>query len=283
MKLTKELLEVDLRIYWIDFILSSLVFIVCFVIAHTLHSVPAIVIGSIFLYRAGAFTHEIAHQYGNPKIKIFKLVWDYTLGCLILQPSIRFWKPHKTHHTTGIFSTVSDPQYPLVRTDLLYGLFIYSVLPWILPIYNFFMCCFTCSKHSWLESILYKKVYFTGAEYREINRLELQYVLVWISVFTAFPKVVLTFYFMSVLAWLLSVIRIPLEHGLKEYKKTSTYIDQRLDSYTNESPLFIPVQPLALRFHTAHHMFSKVPYHNLKKLHKILKEENPNYTPAASP
>jgi len=233
-------------------------------------SVISGVIAAIFLYRMGAFTHEIAHQNNNPKLTRFKFVWNLTTGLLILQPSLRFTKPHIKHHTTGIFATKNDPQYPLIfkNTKLAAGIFI--VLPWALPIYNFLVCLFYKNR---IENILYKNIEFTFAERNNISWFELYYVVLYAIGFATLPvSLFITYYLVSVGAWYLSVLRIPLEHPLSQYKKTSTARDQEVLSMTHESPLYIPIQPLALRYHTIHHMYPKIPYHNIQKEHYRLRD-----------
>lgn len=259
--------KLNLKTYWLDFCVSTLIFILCLFNLN----IFTFIVGAIFLYRAGAFTHEIAHQSKNPEITLFKTVWDYTLGFLILQPSLRFTKPHLAHHTTGIFGTVNDPQYPLIRSNTKLAFIIFCILPFALPIYNLLICSSTHWKNNPLEQILYKNINFTKKEYEEINKLESAYLVLFFLLCVGAPSIVIPLYFIEVAAWFLSVLRIPLEHDLKSYKETSVYDDQRLDSKTHESPIYIPIQPLALRFHTVHHMYPKVPYHNLQKLnHRIV-------------
>ena len=169
MKLTKELLNVNIKTYWLDFTLSSIAFIICFIIAHFLHSTIVLLISSIFLYRAGAFTHEICHQYKNPKIQTFKKVWTWTLGFIMLQPPLRFAKPHLAHHTTGIFSTEEDPQYPLLFSNWKFTAGIFLLLPWALPIYNLLVCLDVP-----IEELLYDKVEFSAGEKHHIKRIEVR-------------------------------------------------------------------------------------------------------------
>lgn len=264
--------KLNLKIYWTDYLASLLIFAVSFYFVATTGSVVAFVLAIIFLYRAGAFTHEIAHQNKNPKMKVFKFVWNITMGLLILQPSLRFTNTHLKHHTTGIFATENDPQYPLIFKDIKLAAAIFLLLPWVLPIYNLLVCLIYKNKS--LESILYKDIKYTKTERRIVDSYELYYAIATALVLALVPlQVIVAFYLVSVGAWYLSVLRIPLEHPLSEYKKTSTSRDQEVLSYTHESPLYIPIQPLALRYHTVHHMYPKIPYHNLKKEHSRLRDE----------
>jgi fatty acid desaturase len=259
--------KLDLKKYWIDFIVSSFLFALLFCLGSLYNITILYIISAILLYRAGAFTHEIAHQYKNPQIKTFKKVWDATLGLIIMQPSVRFAKPHITHHTTGIFGTEKDPQYPLIKSDIKLALTIFIALPWVLPIYNFLICAFNKIENNKLESILYKNIKFSKKEYKEIHYYETIYFWVVLLFIILAPLLTFKLYCVQVIAWFLSVLRIPLEHELKEYKDVSIYEDQKIDSKTHLSPLYIPIQPLGLRYHTVHHMFPKIPYYHLEKSH----------------
>ena len=180
----------------------------------------------------------------------------------MLQPSMRFTKPHLAHHTSGVFGTKDDPQYPLIKSNPKLALIIFVVLPWLLPIYNLIMC-FNIKRIDWFDNILYRNITFTIEEYAEIKTYEIYYIYTITAVLLLFPTVLVHLYLVSVIAWFLSVLRIPLEHDLKEYKETSTMEDQRLDSRTHEAWPYVIIQPLGLRYHEEHHTNPKVPYHNL--------------------
>jgi len=276
----KNLHKLNLKIYWADFILSSIIFAISFFYVYTASSIIGFIVSSIFLYRLCTFTHELAHQNKNPYIQKFKFVWNLTGGLLMFQPSLRFTKPHLKHHTTGIFATKDDPQYPLIYANFWLAAAIFIILPWFLPIYNLLVCSFPRFKP--LENLLYKDIGFTLAERSEIESYELYYLVCFAFIAVLIPSIIIPFYFVSVGSWFLSVLRIPLEHPLTSYKKTSTSEDQKVLSWTHESPIYIPVQPLALRYHKAHHMFPKVPYHNLSDYHYELKRTN-GYNPALLP
>jgi len=265
----KNLYKLNLKTYWTDFIISSILFCIAFYFTYTVSSIIGVVLTSIFLYRLCAFTHEIAHQNKNPQIKWFKRVWNLTGGLLMLQPSIRFTRPHLKHHTSGIFATKDDPQYPLIFSKPALAFTIFVVLPWFLPVYNLLKAIFPQSP--FLHSILYKGIKFSETEEAEARIYEIYYLLCFCIIVIFNPAIIYTFYFVSVGAWMLSVLRIPLEHPLFEYKGTSTVQDQEVLSYTHESPIYIPVQPLALRYHKAHHMYPKIPYHNLPDYYYELK------------
>jgi len=268
----KQLNKVNMSIYWIDFILSSILFCASFYFVYSLGNIIAFIIASIFLYRICAFTHEIAHQNKNPEMARFKLIWNLTAGLLMLQPSIKFTIPHLKHHTTGIFGTKKDPQYPLIFSNFKLAAIIFIILPWVLPLYNLLVC--GLPKHKKLLNIMYKQVKFTYEETVEAESYELYYLVMVAFAIGLLPNLIIPFYLVSVSAWFLSVLRIPLEHPLNIYIETSTSEDQKILSKTHESPIYIFLQPLGLRYHKAHHMYPKVPYHNLCNYHYELKSKD---------
>lgn len=262
--------KLKMYIYWLDLIVSFALFLIFFIYTLNYGTLLTLLLSSVVLYRVGAFTHEICHQKNNPRFKIFKLVWNLTIGCLMFQPSLRFCKPHLQHHKVGVFATEKDPQYPLIFKDSFKAFFIFTFLPYILPLYNI-LICFIPFKNNILSSIFYKDK-FSSKECKELLAFESYYIFVLIfSLVYLSPYLLLYFYLVSVGAWYLSVLRIPLEHPLNEYKKVSTKKDQERLSYTHYSVLYALIQPLGLRFHTVHHMYPKIPYYMLKSItNKVL-------------
>lgn len=266
-----NLYKLNIKLYWADFTLSTISFIICFFFVYTTNNIIAFILACIFLYRLCSFTHELAHQSNNPNIQQFKFIWNITGGLLMFQHSLRFAKPHLKHHKTGIFATKEDPQYPLIHSNLLLAISIFIILPWFLPLYNIMICIFP--RCVLLENILYKNIDFNFTERTEIENYELFYLTCLSFTCILFPTIIIPFYFISVGAWFLSVLRIPLEHSLKEYKKTSVPKDQEVLSMTHENPIYIIIQPLSLRYHKAHHMYPKIPYHNLPDYHYELRRK----------
>lgn len=254
--------KLNLRIYYTDFLITGLLFCLSFYITFISGNIFTFCLSFILLYRFCCFTHEIAHQNKNKEFKLFKILWNLTGGLLMLQPSIRFTKPHLEHHTTGIFATKNDPQYPLIFSDIKLAVIIFVFLPFLLPIYHLILCIIPW-KNTRINRLISDTVFSTD-EYKEIQLYELYYSVIYIlSIFLA-PKFVVTFYLVSVGSWFLSVLRIPLEHPLNYYKKTSNQKDQEVLSYTHKNIFYVIVQPLGLRFHTLHHMKPKLPYYKLK-------------------
>ncbi len=287
MLLDSQLYKINLNIYYRDFLITTLIFILSFISLFYTNNLVLLglveLVASISLYRTGAFIHEISHQYNKRKFKLFKRIWDLTIGLFILHPSIRFKQPHLEHHKIGVFGTKQDLQYIPLKNNLINCIRIFLILPFFAPIQNLLLVLLSPFKfiapikfiYSFIENLIYS-IKFTPTERSKLNNLELYYFIVVVSSLFFFNiKIYLFWYLILVLSWSLSTIRIPLEHSLDKHHIKSDKDTQLIDSYTFES---IPIlafilQPLGLRYHTAHHLYPTVPYHNLKRLHEQLKIE----------
>ncbi|MDG4720078.1 MULTISPECIES: fatty acid desaturase family protein [Thalassospira] len=241
----------------------------------------------IGLHRAGIFGHELAHRPNSKALRVFYWFWHVTIGCIIMVPSARFAQPHKIHHQTGTFRTDKDPQYLLVRSNPKLAVFVLLILPFVTPLYGTFQTLITSIGGMELEERIdrFSQKYLNfststpvpDAKKNEVvwlSRLSLLYLiaLVWFL-----PQFVGIVYAVLVGAWLLIVLRIPLEHELERHAESSSSDDQMYDSFTIESPIAVIIQPIGFRYHTAHHMYPGVPYHNLPALHEHLKATIPAY------
>jgi fatty acid desaturase len=286
----KFFFKAEPMIYFRDLFLSILMFMGGFIgAAYTsdaiyLASYALCVIG---LHRAGVFGHELTHRPNDKSMRPFYWFWNMTIGCIIMVPSSRFFQPHKLHHQTGKFRTKDDPQYLLVRSDAKIAFFVLFVLPFITPLFGLFQIIIASIGGIKLEEAIdqFSRKWFnfsTGTPIPEkmknevvwLSRLSLVYFLCFVILI---PQYISFYYAVLVGAWFLIVLRIPLEHELEKYAESSVQDDQMFDSFSVESPLAIIIQPIGFRFHTAHHMYPGVPYHNLPSLHEHLKATLPAY------
>jgi len=238
------------------------------------------------LHRAAFFIHEITHQSGNPRLRTFTNVWDLTVGALTLVPSARFIRAHLTHHTVGVFRTKTDPQYLLMRNNWRLSLLIMVAVPPIMPILSVAQMV-TCgiggiAAEEAVEAFLTRRDVPTGStlpqKYRQrVAWLSRYYLVLWAAVAYLFPGILPLMYGIVTAVWYLTTWRIPLEHRMERRLDSSDKHDQKEDSFTVEWPLAWLLQPIGLQYHTAHHMYPGVPYHNLPALHAELKATDPDY------
>lgn len=287
----KAYFEPKPAVYFRDFLLSLAVFAAAFAWGVRADWPLAIIpwgLAVAFLARAGIFGHEISHRPSDARMKPFYWVWHLTAGAVILVPTARFVEPHKAHHTTGIFRTKDDPQYLLVRSNRMLAFFVLVALPVLTPIYTLFQVVIASIGGVSLEEKLdrFTRRHFNfsistplpEAKKAEVTWLSRYYLLVFALFAALLPEGLAFYYAVLVGAWLIIVLRIPLEHELEAYAETSVRRDQMRDSFTVETPLALLIQPIGFRYHTAHHMYPGVPYHNLPALHEQLKATVPGYT-----
>lgn len=287
----KSFFRADPYTYFRDLFLCVLLFLAGFIgAAHTTGGVyiACYIVCVIGLHRAGVFGHELTHRPNDKTMRPFYWFWNMTIGCMIMVPSARFFQPHKIHHKNGTFRTKEDPQYLLVRSDAKIAFFVLIVLPFITPLFGLFQTIVASIGGMKLEDAIDKfsreKLNFsTGTPIPEKMREE----VVWLSrlSFLYFcglalflPQFMVFYYAVLVGAWFLIVLRIPLEHELEKCAESSDQADQMYDSFSVETPFAAIIQPIGFRFHTAHHMYPGVPYHNLPGLHQHLKATVPGYS-----
>jgi fatty acid desaturase len=283
--------RVNPLIYFADFTLSLAGFAGAFVLC--LHTTGVVFLLCLFvssacLYRAGAFVHELTHQHRAGTLTWFHRLWNLTAGAVFMAPAVRFFVPHQTHHTVGIFGTRDDPQYMLLRTDWKLAVVVLGIGPFVMPVIClFFMLAATPGEKVDIEGAIdrylsRKKGAAAGsalpAEYKREMTLYSRYYLLVVGVYVwLWPETIVLMYAVQVGTWLLVILRIPLEHEMRAYRDSTGPRDHVVDSFTVESPFAEILQPLCLRLHTAHHMYPGVPYHNLPALHAELKRTDPEY------
>jgi fatty acid desaturase len=277
-------------VYFRDFVIAMAIFVAAFAWGMQVDG-PMIVVPYLlamaFFYRAGIFAHEIVHQERDPRMRLFYWVWQLTCGAIMFMPSSRFYGPHQTHHADGIFRTKEDPQYPLVRSNPRLMMFFLLVLPFATPVFAFLQALVTSvcglAAEEALDRYTVRTFNFSvsspleGKRRTEVIWLSRYSVVLFALYAVLLPETLWFYYAVMVGGWFLIVARIPLEHELKAYSERSDRLDQMLDSFTIENPLAVVIQPTGLRYHTAHHMYPGVPYHNLPAVHSHLKKTLPAY------
>lgn len=129
-ELTRDLQRPDPRIYWPDFLGSTLVGYAALAGSIVVHP-PLLAVGCgliaiVALYRAFLFIHEITHL-NHANLPGFRFVWNLVLGVPMMLPSFMYEGIHTLHHTRVKYGTIEDPEYlPLALMK-----------PWSLPLFLF--------------------------------------------------------------------------------------------------------------------------------------------------
>src|SRR5437762_5900150 len=134
--IVRDLFVPDARIYWLDFLTTTLVGHTCFALTRVLfHShveprwLALALTAAVFAlqcacyYRAVMFIHEIVHL-PERKLVVFRVVWNLLCGIPFLLPSFTYYS-HLDHHRRKLFGTEQDGEYlPLA-----------SMSPWWIVVY----------------------------------------------------------------------------------------------------------------------------------------------------
>jgi fatty acid desaturase len=118
-KFSVHQLVLDLRhhsawIYWADLLFSACVFWFCMITLGFAGlgwqiNLLLICVGSLALYRAALFVHEIGH-FSRSTLPGFEVAWNVLIGWPLLFPSF-LMQSHPDHHRMASFGTAHDPEY----------------------------------------------------------------------------------------------------------------------------------------------------------------------------
>ncbi|HRE36389.1 MAG TPA: fatty acid desaturase, partial [Sphingopyxis terrae] len=127
-ELTRDLVNPNARIYWVDFLGSAFIgyagVAAAILAPSTAWMLAAALIAVVALYRAGSFIHELTHIRKNA-LPGFRLVWNLLVGIPLLIPSFLYEGIHSLHHNRTKYGTVEDPEYlPLALMK-----------PWTVPLF----------------------------------------------------------------------------------------------------------------------------------------------------
>ncbi len=300
-KLVADLMKPDPRIYWPDFLISvalgwtGLVIAVIFPVL----SVPALVgilISTLFLYRAVLFTHELAHLKTGT-FGFFRLVWNLLCGFAMLIPSFTYHGVHRHHHVHDVYGTSEDGEYLPFGAGNPSGIIGYMFLIFILP--GFFVVRFLIlAPLSWVLPPLRKLIWgrassltidltYERAAPKKGDPKTLWFAqefmafaygwgamaLVWFNILPV--KALVMWYAVAVLIFLLNSLRTLAAHAYRNPgPEQMSVAEQFLDSVDVPGHRIITTlwAPVGLRFHATHHLFPRMPYHNLPRAYVRLRD-----------
>ncbi len=294
--LVRDLYKPNLAIYWADLAGCLLIWAIGLYISRPfpdkiLSGAPEAFVGTLLsvlaLYRASYFNHELSH---HPKeLRNFSVAWNLGIGVPLLIPSF-LYTDHLNHHSVKNFATHRDVEYFIPRlrgirgAALLLGAcfflpFIYSVRFLVLPP----IAWISPKMRYWVDTRM-SSLGILGLSFRkppnaaEVRMWRLQelacfgyLVLASIALMTDLLPATLLFqtYFVIVFLLFLHGMRITVGHRY-EVNESKDRIDQVLDSYNfTGNPLAASLlAPLGFRLHGLHHLFPKIPYHNMPEAHR---------------
>lgn len=292
-------LVLDLRhhsawIYWADLLASAIVFWVCVIYVSFAGlgwqaGLLLICIGSLALYRAALFVHEIGH-FSRGTLPGFEIVWNVLIGWPMLFPSF-FIQSHPDHHRMASFGTANDPEYlPFAAAPRkMRVLFLASsaLTPLILLLRATLLVPVSwvyAPLRLWLRSRA-SRMTMNNAYRPAINALKLSIwheisevltsgfawgwiIAAWLN-FLPWPLLLSGLICMS-LANLLNGWRTLHAHAYTSVGAPTDQLGQLRDSTTFKLHAWLGelIAPVGQRFHAAHHLFPYLPYHALAQAHQ---------------
>ena len=295
-ELTRDLVTPSARIYWTDFLASTIVGYAGVVAAILAPSTGWLLVASLVavlaLYRAGSFIHELTHIRKNA-LPGFRFVWNLLVGVPLLIPSFMYEGIHSLHHNRTKYGTVEDPEYlPLALMK-----------PWTVPLFVLVsvlgpaalllrygvlgplslvippLRTLLVERYSGLViNPEFRRRYPEGRGKTEWIALEVACSL-WAmallaGVFTGFIPLhafLVGFGIVSAVI-VLNQLRTLVAHLWENDGAQMSITAQYLDSVNVPPPSMLPAlwAPVGLRYHALHHLLPSMPYHSLGEAHRRL-------------
>ncbi|WP_182870232.1 fatty acid desaturase family protein [Rhodopirellula sp. JC639] len=309
-----DLAKPNPRIYWTDFLLSI---IGGFIALHaTLHVprlfwsepwvVPAVIVSylaTVLLFmRSVMFIHELVHL---PKegFNGFRFVWNLLCGIPLFVPSFLYY-PHMDHHRRKHYGTEHDGEYLSLSHHspwMIVGFIGQALVIPFLGLFRFVVLSPVC----WLIPGARKLVHRHAStmvvdpfyEREDASKSEMRVVVVQeffcflvgaglifrhkIVTGEWFDPLWIVAYSVAIGLLTLNEIRTLGAHRWTGDGAEMTFEEQLLDSVNYPHAPWISELwgPIGTRYHALHHLFPRLPYHNLGKAHRRLIEGLPADSP----
>jgi fatty acid desaturase len=302
--LVADLFEVKPAVYWADFVVSLTIAYgsASLYLSASMFSAQQLVcylIAGVALYRVASFMHEIVHFRAN-EMRGFRLVWNLLAGIPMLTPSF-FYLSHNDHHNTRHYGTDQDGEYLPLGIGPLRGILTFLAQIFLQPVFvtvRFLLTPLTFLHPRWRQWTLehassfvidfrYRRPIPANAPRRAWAAMDVACslrawaifgcVLAGVTDWTRIPQL----YCLAALALGLNHFRTLSAHLYLSDGKLLSHADQVLDS-TNISGVPVLTEmlfPLGMRYHGLHHLFPRLPYHNLSTAHQRLVTQLPADSP----
>jgi fatty acid desaturase len=291
--LVRDLLTPDPAVFWGDFLLTTLLAWSAFVVANLAAGpagmLAAAAIAVLALYRALCFIHEIVHLRRG-WLQGFAWTWNAAVGVPCLFPLFLYDGVHRDHHDPVTYGSARDPEYlPLAgsRPRIAALVLLSAAVPLALALRFLVLAPIGLALprvHRWLErnasSLIMNPRYVREVDApmrARIRRSELAMLLMWwpalaAAVLSLLPwRVFGLWYAVMAGVVLLNAIRSLGSHAYRSDGSRLSRAQQVADSIDVRGGWWSELwAPLGLRFHSLHHLFPTIPYHNLPEAHRRL-------------
>ncbi|OFB37521.1 fatty acid desaturase [Mycolicibacterium sp. (ex Dasyatis americana)] len=282
-------------IYWVDLT-------VCVAIGYTAFflcpvdrlasptAIGCMVLAALAFYRAVLFVHEIVHA--PEELRWFSVAWHVVCGIPLLVPQFTY-EFHQDHHGSRTYGTAEDGEYvpyaveprwrvvALPFTALLGPLvfvlrfLVLAPLSWLVPGIRSYVL--TRASALMIDADFVRKLP-AGRTPRswlvqEVACFTYLAVMLALAVGGAYsPKRLLEAYLIVAAVLFVNWVRVLAAHRYESRNERMTFPEQILDSIDHPSMPIVGElwAPLGLRFHAVHHLFPKLPYHQLGKARRRL-------------
>ena len=298
--LVKDLMSPKENIYWVDYLFSITVGWSTFWYASTTAMFSplwwvAYIVSSIAIYRAVIFTHELAHLKKGT-FKLFRFVWNMTVGFPIMAPSFTYHGVHNDHHARDIYGTSADGEYLPFGAGPPWKLISYVFLSFILPLFIVIRSMLLTPLGILippLGRLVWERVSSLTIDInyrrRPMNKTDdptsrLQEVMAsaygWAAVYLVLSgilpvQLLLMWYLVTAGALFLNSLRTLCAHAYRNPgEEKMTLSEQFLDGVDVPGNMFTTFwAPVGLRYHATHHLFPNMPYHSLGAAHRRLRDQ----------
>ncbi|MEL6110690.1 MAG: fatty acid desaturase [Planctomycetota bacterium] len=256
----------------------------------------------LLFMRSVMFTHELVHL---PKegFKGFRIAWNLLCGIPFFVPSFLYY-PHVDHHRRKHYGTDHDGEYLSLSHSsrwMIVGFIVQALIIPILGLFRFVVLSPICwiipgarqlvHRHAstMLVDPFYERDDATPKLMRIVVLQEFLCFLVGLGLIfkhrivfgTWFDPLWIVAYSVAIGLLVLNEVRTLGAHRWTGDGSEMSFEEQLLDSvnYPNHSLLSELWGPIGTRFHALHHLFPRLPYHNLAEAHRRLVEGLPADSP----
>ncbi|KAB7646432.1 fatty acid desaturase family protein [Polymorphobacter fuscus] len=303
-QVTRDLAAARPAIYWADFLGSALLGYTGLALAMTASgwlAVLAGVVAVLALYRAGLFTHEIAHLRPGA-VPGFRTAWNFIIGVPLLVPSFMYENVHSIHHTRIRYGTAEDPEYlplALMKPWTVPMFAIVAVLAPIALLLRFGILAPLSLVIPPLRRMLVAR-YSSLSINPEFRRRApegafARHWAIWETAASLWAMTLLALVVTGVVplrefaialavvsaVTVLNQVRTLVAHLWENDGEQLTVTGQYLDSVNVPPPGLLPAlwAPVGLRYHALHHLLPGVPYHALGEAHRRIQAAVPADSP----
>lgn len=290
--LNREYAAANPRIYWPDFLISTMLGYAGLAGAILLDA-PALVVLSglvamLALYRAASFIHELTH-IRRGALPGFRFAWNLLIGVLLMIPSFMYEGVHTLHHARTRYGTANDPEYLPLALMKPWSLPLFVLVAMLAPV-GLILRFGVLTPLSLLIPPLrraveaqYSALSINPAFRRRPAEGELRTQWIWQeagaslfaialvgSVFAFGWRPLLTYMAVHSAMTVINQLRTLVAHLWENEGDAMTVTAQYLDSVNVPPPGWIAEiwAPVGLRYHALHHLLPSVPYHALGKAHR---------------